>query len=57
MKAGFDLANKVQHARPATLNEAAIVAEATVASVNVMRVLMLGAAPIEFAVMRAVGQG
>ena len=47
MKASFDLANGVQHARAATLDEAAILAEATVASVNLMRVLILGAAPID----------
>ena len=47
LKANFDLANKVQHARAATLDEAAIVAEATGASVNLMRVLILGASPIE----------
>jgi hypothetical protein len=47
LKASFDLANKVQHARAATLDEAALVAEATVASVNLMRVLMLGAAPLD----------
>jgi hypothetical protein len=37
MKASFDLANKVQHARAATIDEAAIVAEATVASVQLQR--------------------
>jgi hypothetical protein len=47
LKANLDLANKVQHTRAATLDEAAIVAEATVVSVNLMRVLILGAAPIE----------
>jgi len=46
-KATFDLANKVQHARAGTLDQAAIVAEATVASVNLLRVLMLGATPLE----------
>jgi hypothetical protein len=47
LKATFDFANKVQHARAATLDEAALVAEATVASVNLMRVLVLGASPLE----------
>jgi hypothetical protein len=47
LKANLELANKVQDARAATLDEAAIVAEATVASVNLMRVLLFGAAPIE----------
>lgn len=47
LKASFDLANKVQHARAGTLSEAAIVAESTVASVNIMRVLMIGAAPLD----------
>lgn len=46
LKANFDLANKVQHARAATLNDAATVAEATVASVNLMRILILGATPL-----------
>ncbi len=46
LKSTIDLANKVQHARAATLNEAATVAEATVASVNLMRVLVLGATPL-----------
>ena len=47
IKASFDLANKVQHARTATPDEAATVAEATVTSVSLMRVLILGATPIE----------
>lgn len=47
MRATIDLANKVQHARAGTLDAAAIVAEATVTSVNLMRVLVQGAAPLE----------
>jgi hypothetical protein len=43
IKATLDLANKVQHDQSATLQQAALVAEATVAAVNLMRILVLGA--------------
>ena len=40
IKATFDLANKVQHRQTATLRDAALVAEATVAAVNLVRILV-----------------
>jgi hypothetical protein len=43
MGANLDLANKVQHDQEATLQQAALIAEATVASVNLIRILVLGA--------------
>jgi hypothetical protein len=43
IKATFDLANKVQHDQAATLQQAALVAEATVAAVNLVRIAVLGA--------------
>lgn len=39
LKAGIDFANKVQHDRMATVEDAAIVAEATVASVRLVKLL------------------
>jgi hypothetical protein len=39
LKANFDLANKVQHDQGATQQDAALVAESTVASANLMRIL------------------
>jgi hypothetical protein len=41
-KATLDLANKVQHDQSASLQQAALIAEATVASVNLVRILVLG---------------
>jgi hypothetical protein len=43
IKATLDLANKVQHDQAATLQLAALIAEAAVASVNLIRILVLGA--------------
>jgi hypothetical protein len=42
IKATLDLANKVQHDQAATLQQAALIAEATMASVNLIRILVLG---------------
>ncbi|HEU5371098.1 MAG TPA: hypothetical protein VFU51_01785 [Gaiellaceae bacterium] len=47
IKATFDLANKVQHDRTATLDLAAIVAETTLTAVNLVRIVVLGANEVD----------
>lgn len=47
LKAAMELANNVQHDRAGTLDKAAVAAEATVAAVTLVRIVVQGAAPIE----------
>jgi hypothetical protein len=42
IKATLDLANKVHHDQMATLQQAALIAEATEASVNLIRIFVVG---------------